>query len=377
MVRSNLSTGDIWTEDIANGVVSPQVDGANNWGSIALIRDQNMSPDPDQLLSRSYNFLNRLKLFPGAGRSVAYSSSFYLTNLGTILFIPAGEFVLPENSTGCIYLDGVGTMAFASTLPDEGLHLALFVTDASSIIDLVDLREQAIARSQVNRIPAVRSAFAPGDIKVSFNPNAQSGWLACTGQFLLPSAYPALFEAIGYLYGRSGDMFQLPDPSDRFILATSQVEELGELGGSNNTYLNINQLPRHTHALTQQSHQHIVEDSRHSHDVLDNGHVHLINDPGHEHRALNQRETNVFFDYLPESPGSEISKKGTGQFMPVARAQTGISMQAENSNITLRSAVIRSNTEFSRIQITANPTGNSAAIDNTPAYIKAQVLIKI
>lgn len=43
------------------------------------------------------------------------------------------------------------------------------------------------------------------------------GWLECRGQQLTKSSYPALFNAIQYCYGGSGDIFKLPDFRGYFV----------------------------------------------------------------------------------------------------------------------------------------------------------------
>ena len=43
------------------------------------------------------------------------------------------------------------------------------------------------------------------------------GYLVCDGRRLAVRAYPLLFEAIGYLYGGSGDTFQAPDLRGWFV----------------------------------------------------------------------------------------------------------------------------------------------------------------
>lgn len=48
----------------------------------------------------------------------------------------------------------------------------------------------------------------------SSNSNTPDGFLRCDGSALDKTTYSALFEAIGYTYGRSGDKFLLPNFSD-------------------------------------------------------------------------------------------------------------------------------------------------------------------
>ena len=43
------------------------------------------------------------------------------------------------------------------------------------------------------------------------------GWMVCDGRTLKASEYPELFTMLGYLYGGSGDSFNIPDLSGMFL----------------------------------------------------------------------------------------------------------------------------------------------------------------
>jgi microcystin-dependent protein len=59
----------------------------------------------------------------------------------------------------------------------------------------------------------------PGTIVAYGGSTPPAGWLRCDGRTLSrsDSAYQGLFAAIGYLWGGSGDAFQLPDLQGRFL----------------------------------------------------------------------------------------------------------------------------------------------------------------
>lgn len=52
------------------------------------------------------------------------------------------------------------------------------------------------------------------------------GWLKCDGRELFVVEYPDLFETIGYLYGGSGDKFNIPDYQGYFLRG---VDEKGDI----------------------------------------------------------------------------------------------------------------------------------------------------
>lgn len=67
----------------------------------------------------------------------------------------------------------------------------------------------------------------------SSNTNTPDGFLRCDGSALDKNTYSALFEVIGYTYGRSGDKFLLPNFSDgKFMRGTGgNAAALGKVQG--------------------------------------------------------------------------------------------------------------------------------------------------
>ena len=70
-------------------------------------------------------------------------------------------------------------------------------------------------------------------ILYSSNTNTPDGFLRCDGSALDKNAYSALFEVVGYTYGRSGDKFLLPNFSDgKFMRGTGgNAAALGKVQG--------------------------------------------------------------------------------------------------------------------------------------------------
>ena len=67
-----------------------------------------------------------------------------------------------------------------------------------------------------------------------------------------------MFAIIGYQYGGSGDNFQLPNLTSRFVggIGNSPLNNLGATGGNNNAVL-----PAHSHSAIPGSHSHTYSDS--------------------------------------------------------------------------------------------------------------------
>ncbi len=96
-----------------------------------------------------------------------------------------------------------------------------------------------------------------GEIRmVGFN-FAPTGWALCDGQLLPIAQNTALFSLLGTTYGGNGvSTFALPDMRGRAPVHQGQGPGLssyviGQRAGTENTTLTVNNLPAHTHALSQ------------------------------------------------------------------------------------------------------------------------------
>lgn len=81
-----------------------------------------------------------------------------------------------------------------------------------------------------------------------------AGWLLCDGASLDRNDYPRLFAAIGYVWGGSGDNFNVPDFRYRALVGagtwTGQPNiDLGDTLGEPDHVLTVPEIPSHRHAL--------------------------------------------------------------------------------------------------------------------------------
>lgn len=85
---------------------------------------------------------------------------------------------------------------------------------------------------------------------------APRGWAKCEGQLLPISQYSALFSLLGTMYGGDGrTTFGLPDLRGRTPIGVGNGPGLsnyrqGPGGGHEQVYLNLTNLPSHTHTAT-------------------------------------------------------------------------------------------------------------------------------
>jgi microcystin-dependent protein len=95
-----------------------------------------------------------------------------------------------------------------------------------------------------------------GTIKIFAGTFAPRGWMLCQGQLLPISSYSALFSILGTNYGGDGvRTFALPNLSGMVPLGTGNSSvtgtkyDLGEVGGSETTKLEIVNIPAHKHDI--------------------------------------------------------------------------------------------------------------------------------
>ena len=80
-------------------------------------------------------------------------------------------------------------------------------------------------------------------------------WAFCQGQIISISTNTALFSLLGTTYGGNGSTtFALPDLRGRTLIGQGQgpglsYYSLGDMGGTENTTLLINNMPAHNHAV--------------------------------------------------------------------------------------------------------------------------------
>ena len=86
----------------------------------------------------------------------------------------------------------------------------------------------------------------------------QSGWLLCDGSAVSRSTYSALFGVIGTIYGPGDGVstFNLPNGVGRSFVGSGVGYTLGSTGGSSLTTLRTENLPAHTHTVTDPGHHH-------------------------------------------------------------------------------------------------------------------------
>jgi hypothetical protein len=141
-----------------------------------------------------------------------------------------------------------------------------------------------------------------------------------------------------------------PDLQDRFICSVAAGQNPGEVGGSNDITLNVNQLPGHTHnngSLTAGG---------------DGVHNHRINDPSHWHQGRFSTEGEGHAGNL-EWCGPEGSVEN--YYGPVVAAYTGVTIYQNEGSHT------------HPISGSTGSAGSGTPVNIRPAYYKLAFIMKL
>lgn len=89
-----------------------------------------------------------------------------------------------------------------------------------------------------------------------FGINEPVNFLFADGRELNKYEYPELFNIIGYLYGGSGDIFNLPDKREAVTIMQSENFKIGKTTGNNNLTITKANLPNYDLKVTDPGHTH-------------------------------------------------------------------------------------------------------------------------
>jgi microcystin-dependent protein len=95
-----------------------------------------------------------------------------------------------------------------------------------------------------------------GEIRMFAGNFAPAGWMFCEGQTLPISENETLFNLIGTTYGGDGqETFDLPNLASRVPIhmgtgPDGTTYQIGEMAGTEQETLSVQQIPSHTHPLT-------------------------------------------------------------------------------------------------------------------------------
>jgi microcystin-dependent protein len=105
------------------------------------------------------------------------------------------------------------------------------------------------------------TAVPVGSTMIWHMPTPPNRWLICDGTGVLKADYPQLYALLGGKYGESPDFFGLPDLRSRSPYGADFLIELDEGAGSLSVALITEELPAHSHVVTDPGHIHDEQNS--------------------------------------------------------------------------------------------------------------------
>ena len=273
--------------------------------------------------------------------------------------LPAGNPVVPDTIIESVWANttlGDVANALTGSLPRSGVAPMLGPLTLSS--DAITQPLQAASKAYVDNFLAYATGMPLGAITAYATNGAPTGWLLCDGQAVSRTAYPALFTAIGTIYG-TGDgttTFNVPDLRNEFIRG---------LGTQTLGVHNPASLAAHGHGITDTGHTHPLGGHTHAfvtgtaNEVAGQSHAHGVNDAGHSHGYT------TLTSGTGTAAGSGVAQTASTN---TTTNDTGISIQSTSTNHT-HSGTTAAPTVDSSANITGITVQNSTGAETVPQNV--------
>lgn len=384
MAVPTLQNGDIWSDSLANASIRPQYnpngDNSEDFpGYFDPLPDAALTSLPNNIKPRFYSWFDRLKLTNIGGLELTYQGCQVRLTNGNLVNLSASSIFLAPNTSGFIFLAQVGNSVIlqaSASLPNECLPLAVYNCDASAVTSLVDSREQSVAVIRPQSLPTTTSPWSSGDIKISFRPTIEPGWIEPKGQTLDRTIYTGLFDAFGYFYGGSGNNFVIPDLRDRTIICTGS-QPVGSLLGSDTSAIQLSNMPSHDHGVIDRGHTHGFNDVPHSHNISDLGHNHTLVDPGHRHRVFENANRALIPVVELNQTGAEVSSRGGGGDAYTTTSDSNIRINPTGTGITIVPSSSLGSVQLGITGVSTANNGGNQPISVIQRSIVARIIMKV
>jgi microcystin-dependent protein len=161
---------------------------------------------------------------------------------------------------------GVGTTTPSYTLDVNGVGQIPSLIVSSITTNAPSLNISTIGNLNITGNLNVGGAInhpdvAPvGSILMYAASSAPNGWLLCDGTIYPNASYPELYNIIGYNFGGNlTTTFAVPNMQQRFPVGVGAGYSMGQTGGFVSTTLTTNELPSHSHTITDPGHTHQIK----------------------------------------------------------------------------------------------------------------------
>lgn len=360
MPKTNFQRGQRVTKEWFNAIQDIQFDGEDLDGHYPRLEDDSLSNTPGNIKPEFYSLRDFGKVSHVSGLTIKVSALSVGSQNGTRISIPETQLTVTDNATRIVFVDANGTLQTAGSAPETGVLLARVTSSGGAVSLITDLRERVNFQVRPITVPAATTFVMPPGSVIEYAGNvAPSGWLLCDGSEVSRTTYADLFAAIGTSFGTpsSGSVFKLPDHRNRTGRGVGTGTALGATGGADNVTLASNQMPLHSHTIS---------DPGHSHSVNDFGHTHGVNDPGHTHFVANSYDEKSGGTVAGSHLSNQVATDSLVQIF-ANTAGTNVSIQGAGSNVS----VVGSNTG-----ITMGQTGGNTPVDIRNQFIGMNYLIK-
>lgn len=188
-------------------------------------------------------------------------TSVYWSSGNMSIAVNQGLFSVPLSPNGVDWQNIVPYMEVSVEgqllLPREALTSNVYSLVAGTVVD------GAITQAKLD--PSIQNVLTPAGAVVAFaGAAAPTGWLLCDGSAVSRTTYANLFQAIGVTWGGGNGVstFNLPDLRGRTTIGAGQGTSLtnrtlGQTLGEETHTLTANEMPSHSHGVTDPGHSHL------------------------------------------------------------------------------------------------------------------------
>lgn len=176
MVKTVFVNGTTVTPAFLNAINNPIFDGSDLDGHAPKITNASLSDTPGDIKPEWQNFRDALKVSAGAGLSASYLSGSVTLPTGAVLTVIAGVVGLAASTTNYVFVSEQGTVIASAIAPIVGVPLAQVLTNANSVLQVIDLRPRFTVFPLASAIKVFGGTGEEGDFVASGSVTLSQGY---------------------------------------------------------------------------------------------------------------------------------------------------------------------------------------------------------